>query len=248
MEHELSMQRNPVSGEIPLSEKAEELKNAIEAKRKQMFSKNSARTYISRGPSNKGGRTRAVRVDLSDATSNTILSGGVSSGLFRTTNGGDSWVKVSPNDDLHNVTAIAQDPRTGFKNIWYYATGERVGNSASLGSAYRGRGIWKSIDNGVTWSQISATDSPQEAFNTIDYIMGLEVSPLNGDLMVAGYRTIYRYDGTNLNVELRNNSGGRLMTDLVINGQGRVFAAFEGNACRFIAAWKGRTKADDRQS
>lgn len=77
---------------------------------------------------------------------------------------------------------------------------------------------------------ISAKDSPQESFNTIDYIMGLEVRPINGDLMVAGYRTIYRYDVINLNVELRNASRAILMTDLVINNLGRVFATFEGNA------------------
>lgn len=235
LEHELSMQRNPFTGKIPLEEKQLELENALKIKKN--FSKSSSRTYISRGPSNFGGRTRAIRVDLSDTNSNTILSGGVSSGLFRTTNGGNSWVKVSPNDDIHNVTALAQDPRNGFQNIWYYATGERSGNSASLGSAYRGRGVWKSIDNGVTWSQIAATDSAQETFNTIDYIMGLEVSPINGDLMIAGYRTIYRYDGNSLTIELRNNSGGRLMTDLVINSQGRVFAAFEGNASTEEGVW-----------
>ena len=241
LEYEMQMQRNPYSGNIPLDEKEKELEAAFKASKERLFGKSSNRTYVSRGPSNKGGRTRALRVDLSDPTTNTILSGGVSSGLFRTTNGGDSWTKVSPNDDIHNVTALAQDPRAGFQNIWYYATGERVGNSATLGSAFRGRGIWKSIDNGVTWNQIEITDSPQESFQTIDYIMALEVSPINGDLMVAGYRTIYRYDGTDLNIELRNSTGGRLMTDLVINDSGRVFAAFEGNASTQEGVWTSPT-------
>ncbi len=241
LEHELKMQRNPLTGEIPIEEKAQELQKAQELKRNQELFKSTTRTYISRGPSNFGGRTRAVRVDLSDVTSNTILSGGVSSGLFRTTDGGSSWTKVSPNDDIHNITALVQDPRLGFQNIWYYATGERTGNSATLGSAYRGRGIWKSTDNGVTWNQISATDSPQESFNTIDYIMALEVSPINGDLMVAGYRTIYRYDGATLHTELQNASGGRLMTDVVINSQGRVFASFEGNASTQEGVWTSPT-------
>ena len=241
LEYELQMQRNPYTGEVPLEEKAKELNESLQSMKQQQFARVVTRSYVSRGPSNKGGRTRAVRIDLSDDTSNTILSGGVSSGLFRTTNGGDSWVKVSPNDDIHNVTALAQDPRTGFQNIWYYATGERVGNSASLGSAYRGRGIWKSIDNGVTWSQIAITNSPQETFQAIDYIMALEVSPINGDLMIAGYRRIYRYDGDDLNIELENESGGRLMTDLVINSSGRVFAAFEGNASTQEGVWTSPT-------
>ena len=241
LEYELQMQLNPHTGEIPLSEKDRELDESFQSMKKRLFSKTASRTYISRGPSNKGGRTRAIRIDLSDPTSNTILSGGVSSGLFRTTNGGNSWVKVSPNDDIHNVTALAQDPRTGFQNIWYYATGERVGNSASLGSAFRGRGVWKSIDNGVTWNQIAITDSPQETFQSLDYIMALEVSPINGDLMIAGLRTIYRYDGTDLNIELQNDFGGRLMTDLVLNSEGRVFAAFEGNASTQEGVWTSPT-------
>ena len=91
---------------------------------------------------------------VQDATSNTMLAGGISSGMFRSTDGGASWTKVSSNDEIHNVSSIAQDPRSGFQNIWYYATGEWTGNSASLGSAYRGQGVWRSTDGGVTWSQI----------------------------------------------------------------------------------------------
>lgn len=75
--------------------------------------------------------------------------------MFRTINGGASWVKVSPNDDLHNITTLAEDPRVGFQDIWYYATGKRVRNSASFCSTFRGkgRGICKSLNNGVTWNQ-----------------------------------------------------------------------------------------------
>ena len=232
LEHELSMQRNPFTGEIPLDEKNEELQNSIKTKKLK-----SSRKALS---TNFGGRTRAVRIDLSDNTSNTILSGGVSSGLFRTTNGGNSWVKVSPNDDIHNVTAIAQDPRMGFQNIWYYATGELLGNSATLGSPFRGRGIWKSNDNGINWSQITQTNSVFESFDSLlDYTMALEVSPINGDLMIASYRTIYRYDGISLDEELRDLSGA--MTDVVINSQGRVFAAFQGNSSTLNGVWTSPT-------
>ena len=94
--------------------------NALVAKQRAETNRTTSSTYTSRGPTNLGGRTRAMAVDLSDATSNTILAGGVSSGLFRTTNGGASWTKVSSNGEIHNVTAIAQDPRVGFQNIWYY--------------------------------------------------------------------------------------------------------------------------------
>ena len=160
VEHELKFQRDPMTGEIPVEEKKAEYANAVIAKQKAITQRTTGSTYISRGPSNLGGRTRAFAFDISDATSQTILAGGVSSGLFRTTNGGASWTKVSANDEIHNVTAIAQDPRPGFQNTWYYATGERSGNSASAGSAgfYFGQGIWKSTDGGITWAQISQTN------------------------------------------------------------------------------------------
>ena len=91
--------------------------------------------------------------------------------MFRTTNGGADWTKVSPSDDIHNVTALAQDPRAGFQNIWYYGTGEWRGNSASLGSPYRGRGVWRSTDSGLTWTQIPGTDSAFDAFDSFfDYV------------------------------------------------------------------------------
>ena len=136
--HEFDMQKSPFTGEIPIEEKEKEYLNALVAKQRAETNRTTSSTYTSRGPSNLGGRTRALAIDLSDATSNTILAGGISSGLFRTTNGGTSWTKVSSNGEIHNVSALAQDPRPGFQNIWYYGTGEWSGNSASLGSAYRG--------------------------------------------------------------------------------------------------------------
>ena len=142
LKHEYDIQKNPLTGLIPQEEKNEELNNAVLAREKQFsyrpnrannFSVLSSSVYASRGPSNFGGRTRALVVDKSDPTSNTIIAGGVSGGVFRTTNGGNSWVKVSANDEIHNVTAIAQDPRAGFENIWYYGTGERVREQCYLG-------------------------------------------------------------------------------------------------------------------
>jgi len=243
LEHELKFQRNPTTGKIPLEEKQQEFENAMNAKEIDGVNRKSSRTYTSRGPSNLGGRTRAIRVDLSDNTSNTILAGGVSSGLFRTTDGGTSWTKVSPNDDIHNVTAIAQDPRPGSQNIWYYGTGERRGNSATLGSAFRGRGVWKSTDSGLTWTQIAATDSAFDFFDSdLDYVNSLEVNPTNGHLMIAADATIYRFDGTTLTKELEQASPSTaILTDVVINSLGRVYAAFHGAAATHGGVWTSPT-------
>lgn len=228
--YELEMQVNPLTGKIPDEEKQKErfvAMREINIKGKN----NSSNTYASRGPFNLGGRTRALVIDVSDATSKTIIAGGVSSGVFRTTNGGISWSKVSSNDEIHNVTALAQDPRIGFQNIWYYATGEWTGNSASLGSAYRGQGVWKSIDGGVNWSQIAATNSLHHSFDSyFDYINSIEVNPLNGNLFIASTGKIYRYDGTNMSIELEMPSSALGFTDVKIASNGRVFASIEGTS------------------
>ncbi len=238
LKHEYDIQKNPLTGLIPPEEKRLELNNSISARQKQYsiqqnrtnkFSILTSSAYTSRGPSNFGGRTRALVVDRSDPSSNTIIAGGVSSGVFRTTNGGNSWVKVSANDEIHNVTAIAQDPRSGFQNIWYYATGERLGNSATLGGFnYLGDGIWKSTDGGLTWDQIPETSSIYTNFDRyLDLISAIEVSPITGDLFIATIARIYRYDGLTLYTELGQNNN-TYVTDVLINSDGRVYAAFDG--------------------
>ena len=238
LKHEYDIQKNPLTGLIPPEEKSLELKNSMLAKQKQYsvqpnrtntFSILSSSTYTSRGPSNFGGRTRALVVDVSDTISNTIIAGGVSSGVFRTADGGNSWVKVSANDEIHNVTAIAQDPRPGFQNIWYYGTGERLGNSAVLGGFnYFGNGIWKSTDSGLTWNQIPETNSDFTSFDSyLDFISAIQVSPVTGDLFIAAAARIYRYDGNTLTVELGQNSNS-FITDVLVNTDGRVYAAFDG--------------------
>jgi len=227
--YELNMQKNPNTGLIPMEEKQQELENTLSIKQQAQLSRRmSSSTYTSRGPSNLGGRTRAFAVDLSDNTSQTMLSGGVSSGLFRTTNGGDSWTKVSANDEIHNVTALAQDPRDGHQNKWYYGTGELSGNSASLGAFYYGNGVWKSTDSGVTWTKITnINDSEFTAFDVYaDMINALEVNPVSGELFIATYQKLYSFDGTNLTPEKDGPSG---WTDVVIASNGSVFASFQGD-------------------
>ena len=224
------MQKDPATGIIPKEEKDAELFSALQSKQASELSRRAGLIYESRGPSNLGGRTRALVVDVSDATGNTMLAGGVSSGVFRTTDGGLSWVKVSSNDEIHNVTAIAQDPRPGFQNRWYYGTGELLGNSAALGNAfYLGQGIWESTDSGLTWAQMPATNSDFETFTSaFDIINSLAVSPTTGELFVAAFGSLFRYDGANFNQELLSFTGGG-ETDVKVTATGRVFASFSGN-------------------
>ena len=228
--HEFDMQKNPKTGLIPEMEKNKELETAFIERQKNASKKSAAYDFVSRGPSNLGGRTRALKIDISDATGNTMLAGGVSSGVFRTTNGGNTWTKVSGLNDIHNVTAIAQDPRDGFQNIWYYGTGELRGNSAGLQESFLGNGIWRSTDSGLTWQQLATTSSGtfQIFDNFFDYVIDLEVHPTTGELFVGTAGKVYRMTEAGPVVELELADNNRGWTDVVITSTGRVYASLDG--------------------
>tara|TARA_R110002073_G_scaffold230984_5_gene392086 strand:+ start:3946 stop:6693 length:2748 start_codon:yes stop_codon:yes gene_type:complete len=232
--YEFELQANPATGEIPQAEKVREFSNAKKAKTRIEGSDNLRApdaTFINRGPTNLGGRTRALVVDVSDVTGNTIIAGGVSGGVFRTTNGGASWTKVSANDEIHNVTAIAQDPTN--TSVWYYSTGEGYGNSASLGAFYLGQGIWKSTNGGMTWTQMPSTASTQESFNSrFDIVFNLAVHPITGELYAAIAGRVSRFNGVTWVTEVTDPAAGwstNYATDVVITSGGRTYASFSGN-------------------
>lgn len=219
---------NPITGTVPKEEVALELLQAERAPKAE-YGRNTP--FVTRGPDNLGGRTRALAIDLSDATGSTMLAGGVSGGMFRTTNGGANWTRVSPNDAIHNVTTVAQDPSN--TNRWYYGTGEQQGNSASNNaSTYLGQGIWESSNSGVTWTQIANTNSDHTLFNSIfDRVHRIAVHPTTGEVFACARETLVRYDGTNWNTELQNGTAtGNVAMDVVITSTGRVYAAFSGSA------------------
>lgn len=228
---------NPLTGDIPRDQKLLEEQQSIKAK--LTVDENNLRvlapmaTFVTRGPSNLGGRTRALVVDRSDGTGMTLLAGGVSGGVFRTTNGGTSWTKASSSGEIHNVTTIVQDPRTGFESTWYYGTGEGSGNSAGNGASfYLGQGVWKSTDSGITWTQMASTSSTQESFDSVfDIIFKLAVHPITGDIFAAVGGQIQRFDqGTSTwSTEITNGSiSTNRHTDVVITSGGRVYAGFSG--------------------
>jgi len=57
--------------------------------------------WTQRGPYNIGGRTRAIALDVTNE--NIILAGAVTGGLWRSTDGGNSWMHCTTPDQLHSV-------------------------------------------------------------------------------------------------------------------------------------------------
>lgn len=188
-------------------------------------------SWTARGPFNIGGRTRALAIDVTDE--NTLLAGAVSGGVWRSTDGGNSWTKTSDPAQLHNITSIAQDTRNGKTAIWYVGTGEFVGNSASAGGApFRGDGVFKSTDGGLTWTLLSSTSTgiPQTFDQVWDYVWNIVTDASNlqeDEVYAATYGAVHRSvnGGTSWTIELGGSSPFSSYTDVAITSTGTVYAA-----------------------
>jgi hypothetical protein len=119
--------------------------------------------WVERGPNNVGGRTRALIFDPNDSTHKKVWAGGATGGLWYNddiTNANSSWIAVNDFWANISVSCIAFDPNNA--QIAYVGTGEGFGSGSG-----RGEGIWKTLDGGNTWNQITST----KAFYYINDIM-----------------------------------------------------------------------------
>ena len=191
--------------------------------------------WKARGPYNVGGRTRALAIDIAD--SNTFIAGGVSGGIWRSSDGGATWKKMTKPSQLHSVTSIAQDTRVGYRNTWYATTGEGRGNSAGArGAPYRGDGIFKSTDNGYNWSLLVSTSKnlPQEFSDYLNYAWRVKVHPTSGNVFVASYGTIYRSKDGGDKWEVILGSGNNSNSDLAMTEDGLMIAVVGGESDQII--------------
>ncbi|HEY4111824.1 T9SS type A sorting domain-containing protein [Puia sp.] len=167
--------------------------------------------WTERGPNNIGGRCRAILVDLSDASGNTVIAGSVSGGLWRTTNftaATPSWTQNSTVLANLAITTLAQDPSN--HNILYAGTGEGFFNV----DAIRGLGIYKSTDGGTSWSLLSSTTKGGANQSDFHYVQKVAVSP-NGDVYASG---IDGSDFCNTGGILKSTNGGGSWTRVTSRG------------------------------
>lgn len=192
-----------------------------------------ALTWIERGPNNVGGRTRALAGDINDA--NIIIAGGITGGMWKTINGGTSWTKTTSNTQLHSATCLVQDRRTGNTSKWYAGTGEREGNSAGqFGSAtqFTGNGVFKSTDNGSSWTLLTSTSGipPNNFTSDWQYVWNVATDVSNAgedEVYAATVGSIYRSSngGTNWTQVLGSSTTRSTFTDISVSTTGVVYAS-----------------------
>lgn len=174
---------DPKTGKIPKISRQQELLFArtLPVKTESSSNRVAEEEFRKAGPYNIGGRTRAAAFDVRNEQ--TIIAGGVSGSIWKTTNGGTSWQKSTTANIRNGITTLVQDTRPGYQNTWYFGSGELLGNSArSLSAPFRGSGIYQSNDNGNSWAIIPSTvdNATPDAFTSMfQYIWRLETNPSN---------------------------------------------------------------------
>lgn len=227
--------KDPETGKIPYKIRQKELEFAKTLPNDLNFSYKSTQ-WEAWGPYNVGGRTRAAAIDV--LNENIIIAGGVSGGVWRSVNGGASWIKTTASDQLHNITCIKQDTRPWKTNTWYYGTGEGYGNSAGATNAYfLGDGLFKSTDNGQTWQQVSSTaDGNPQSFTTnwqIVWNIALDPSNDTADVIYAAiYGTIMRSDDGGNTWSNPIGASYSYFTDVVTTTDGVVYATLSSDGTK----------------
>ena len=93
---------------------------------------------------------------------------------FKTEESEEGWQQIDDFFPSLSVTRIAYDPNN--TQIFYFCTGEGWYNA----DAVRGAGVFKSIDGGETWAQLTSTDTI-----IFDYCQDIVVHPVTSDVYVG---------------------------------------------------------------
>lgn len=160
-------------------------------KQADLLKSSKSLTWSELGPNNKAGRTRALLIDRNNP--NVIYAGGVSGGLWRSTDGGATWTLIFPTAENYAVSALAQD----INGIIYVGTGEGfgvVGGVANGSTSFIGNGIYKSTDaTGTSFTHLSST-TPTSLSSPWVYVNELATSPNSTRVYAATYKGLYKSD------------------------------------------------------
>lgn len=216
------MLQDPRTGKIPANIRSREVAFTKKTMQDLPPQKRAANfEWQDLGPTNVGGRTRALVIDIADP--NTILAGGVAGGIWKSTDDGATWNLKSSLDHPLSCTALVQDVREGHTQTWYYGTGEWF----SSGSArlISGNGIYKSVDNGETWNLLESTrdDNPSTYQNPFDLVKSMALNPVTGTVYVGGNQLMRSADGGESFTEVFG--GYRSYVEIAAGSDGSLLAA-----------------------
>ena len=104
-------------------------------------------------------------------------------GVFKTTDGGKSWSKITFIDEDTGFTDIALDPSNS--NTIYAASYQRRRSGCCFNGGGPGSALWKSTDAGRTWNKLTGNGLPPGTYGRI----ALDVSRSNPNVVYAQIET-----------------------------------------------------------
>ncbi|MFZ0737517.1 MAG: hypothetical protein WA002_11735 [Candidatus Acidiferrales bacterium] len=135
---------------------------------------------------NTSGRVNAVVVDPCDTTNDTVYIGAADGGVWRTTDGGNTWTPLTDGQPSLSSGSIALVPSGTNCNATsvYYGTGEE---NFAFDSLY-GAGVLISSNSGSTWTPDSTftVGQPESQGASAPYIGSLSVQPGHSNVLLAG--------------------------------------------------------------
>jgi photosystem II stability/assembly factor-like uncharacterized protein len=151
------------------------------------------------------GRVTAIVVD--PTAPNTIYVATAQGGVWKTINGGISWVATSDNEVSLAIGALAMDP--GNHLVLYAGTGE--GNFS--GDSYYGNGVLKTTNGGASWTALATSTFAGTRFGRIAVTPGATTR-----LFAATGAGVFRSTNAGANWSLMSSGiPGGAATDVVID-------------------------------
>ncbi len=127
-------------------------------------------SWRSIGPANMMGRT--TDIEGVPGNPNIVYVGTASGGIWKTTNGGATWIPIFDGQPVSSIGDLALEP--GNPEVIYAGSGEsNVRNSVSFGN-----GVYKSTDGGRTWRHLGLEDTR--------HISRIVINPRNPDIVYVG--------------------------------------------------------------
>jgi len=175
---------NPQTGEFPSSE---QYATALNQYKQNNLERSASGNWTNLGPSSSNGGYRGVGrincIAFHPTDNNTFWVGTPAGGLWKTTNGGNTWTVLTDQNDVLGVSSVIIPSDYETSNTIYIGTGDRDHKDN------HGIGVLKSTDGGNTWHTTGLVQDLSDAYSVNQML----IDPTNNNILYAATSTgIYK--------------------------------------------------------